>query len=80
MDIEDVRSFKRGEGGGGAYILTGARKAEFYAHFADKESPPRDTCRVLSAKFIRQKCAKLDFPPHCASTFLLDARPKKGSR
>lgn len=61
MDIEDVRSFERG--GEGAYILTGARKAEFYAHFADKESPPRDTCRVLSAKFIRQKCAKLDFPP-----------------
>lgn len=59
MDIEDVRSFERG----GAYILTGARKAEFYAHFADKEPPPRDTCRVLSAKFIRQKCAKLDFPP-----------------
>ena len=48
MDIEDVRSFERG--GEGAYILTGARKAEFYAHFADKESPPRDTCRVLSAK------------------------------
>lgn len=45
MDIEDVRSFERG--GGGAYILTGARKAEFYAHLRRQRTSARYLPRLI---------------------------------
>lgn len=85
LDIEDVRSFERSRRDGRAFVLTGARfpfreKSEFDAHFAVYHRQRTSALRYLP-RLIREihptKRAKLDFPPHCASIFVVDAGRKK---
>lgn len=88
MDIEDVRSFERRRRDGRAFVLTGARlpfreKSEFDAHFAVYHRQRTSALRYLP-RLIREihptKRAKLDFPPHCASIFVVDAKKRLGDK